>query len=294
MGLHHTLGKAGRPRREQDVAKGRRAPPRPMRRSTSAIGGLGGTGQELVPPHRPLRRQAPRDHGGLQVRKFDPGVPQHRHVVGAEKIGHRHQDLGPAAAQDVGSLRTLEPRVDGDEHRPGPEGPSAATIHSALLKAQMETRSPGSMPEATRAARKAGPVRPARCSSSGCTIDDAGPVAEAVGRGVDIEGWCPPAGRRWSPPDGTSTATARVEPPGPGSLSRCPVLKGPPLRYDMGCFEGRVPLRAGARHHRPGTRPERRRSRRDVQQTARRVRTISWPRAMLVTPWRELVLAARG
>ena len=44
--------------------------------------------------------------------------------------------------------------LTGTSTAPACHSPSAATIHSALLKAQMATRSPGSIPEETRAAPK--------------------------------------------------------------------------------------------------------------------------------------------
>ena len=61
--------------------------------------------------------------------------------------------------------------------------PSTATIHSALLGAQMATRSPGSTPDATSAAPNGpGPLEQLGVGELGVAVDDGEAVAERARR----------------------------------------------------------------------------------------------------------------
>ena len=46
-----------------------------------------------------------------------PGALEHRHVVGAEEVGHRHERPGPAPGEDDRRLGALEARVHRDQDR---------------------------------------------------------------------------------------------------------------------------------------------------------------------------------
>ena len=76
-------------------------------------------------------------------------------VARAEEFADREQQASAAASQDEGGLLALEPRVERHEHAPLEAMPSAATIHSAELGAQIATRSPWRMPEPVNAAAAA-------------------------------------------------------------------------------------------------------------------------------------------
>ncbi len=70
----------------------------------------------------------------------------------------------------------------GTSTAPAWKRPSAATTHSALLKAQMATRSPGSMPEATRAApNRRDLLDELAVRQPGLTVDDRRTLSEPIG-----------------------------------------------------------------------------------------------------------------
>ena len=74
--------------------------------------------------------------------------------------------------------------LTGTSTAPAWNRPSTATTHSALLNAQMATRSPGSMPDATSAAPNVRAcVEQLGVGQPGVAVDDGGLLAEPVGGG---------------------------------------------------------------------------------------------------------------
>ena len=167
MGLHHTFGKACRPRREQDVRRivglCRSGAPVDLGR-----GGTVGTSQEVTPSLGRLDRCPARDHGGGQIGKVDPRVLEHRRCSRCRENRSPSPGPWPAPRRRISAASApLNLVLMGTRTAPARKSPSAATTHSALLNAQMETRSPGSIPEATRAAPNVRACPPAPRRSSG-------------------------------------------------------------------------------------------------------------------------------
>src|ERR1019366_9419950 len=156
---------------------------------------IGPTSQKLIPRIGSRYRRAARDHDGGQIRQLDTSVPEHCHVVGAQKVRHRDQDLGPTAHEDVGSFATLEPGVNGDKHGTGleetqrrddplgtvesPDGDPIARLNSGHH--QGGTEPPCLLHELL-------------VGQAGFVVDERRPRPEAFGRGIDQCGDAAPPG----------------------------------------------------------------------------------------------------
>ena len=170
-------------------------------------GGVGGPGQEAVP--RLGARPTPGPRATTMVARSGRSTPvvlEHGHVVGAEEVGHRHQDPGPAPQQDVGGLGALEPGVDRDEHGAGLE--EAQRGNDPLGAVERPDGHPVTRLDARGdqgGAEPAGLVDELGVGQPGRPVDDrrTGPrIARRWRR--SSPGWCPaPApGGTSSPPDG--------------------------------------------------------------------------------------------
>ena len=115
------LGTTGRPRGEEDVRRDR--PVRGRRCGAAPRPGDSGVAAATKSRHataRPLA--APR--ATTMVSSAGRATPvrlEHRHVVGAQEVGDRHEHPGPAPGEDVRRLGALEPRVHRDQDRAGRE-----------------------------------------------------------------------------------------------------------------------------------------------------------------------------
>ena len=154
VGLDDALRAARGARREQDV---RRVLGPQRRRAPPDLGArlLGGPGQELVPalaPARPaLRARTTVPRAGSSSARASAmaawSVPRKSATVTSTRAPLRDRISRTSAA--------LNRVLTGTSTAPAWKVPRAATIHSAQLYAQMATRSPGSVPAATRADAKA-------------------------------------------------------------------------------------------------------------------------------------------
>ena len=114
--LHHSLGDAGGAGGEQDVAR----VVRPEARASPFD--LGPPGRRRTVEEGRPRRGARRcissgHHDGVEIRELRPRRGERCHIVGAEKVGDRHQHSGAAPAEHVGRFGSLKARVDGDDDR---------------------------------------------------------------------------------------------------------------------------------------------------------------------------------
>ena len=81
------------------------------------VGDLGAGGDELLERDRAVDDIATDDDDPTQPRKIE--ALEHADVVVAEESVDAQKDRGAAAADDVGRLTPLVPRVEWDDHRPG-------------------------------------------------------------------------------------------------------------------------------------------------------------------------------